>query len=84
MEVLPINVPEAIAVFMGCSVLLVPVAGFTLRFALKPLVEALVQARTERVPHAQLALLERRVTLLEQDLEARELGVAAPSMPIGR
>ena len=40
-EILPIDLTALLAVFMGVSVVLIPVLGITARFALKPTVEAL-------------------------------------------
>jgi hypothetical protein len=41
MDVLPIDLTALLAIFMGVSIVLVPVIGITARFALKPTVEAL-------------------------------------------
>jgi hypothetical protein len=38
--VLPIDLTALLAVFMGISIILIPIIGLTARFALKPTVEA--------------------------------------------
>jgi len=72
MEFRPVDLPELVGVFMGMMLVLVPVMGATLRFAAKPLVEALVASglfqRTVIAPEADSARLERRVLELEQEL----------------
>ena len=59
-----------ISVALGLLCLLVPMAGFTLRFAFKPLVEAW-SARSHSSD--EIALLEKRIALLERELELRRL-----------
>jgi hypothetical protein len=53
------------AVVFGGSIILVPILALSARFALKPLIEAVVKAR-ER-PDA--ALQDRRIALLEAELD---------------
>lgn len=72
MEVLPIDITSVIAVIMGISVVLVPVIGLTARFALKPTVEALSRIFEGRARDEAVQILERRVALLEQQVEAME------------
>ena len=43
--VLPIDLTAIVAIVMGMLVVLIPVAGLTARFALKPVVEALARYR---------------------------------------
>ena len=70
MQVLPIDLPAVIATTLGLLSILIPMAGFTLRFALKPLVEAWI-ARTHS--RDEIAFLEKRIALLERELELRRL-----------
>ncbi|HYV48051.1 MAG TPA: hypothetical protein VFA20_24490 [Myxococcaceae bacterium] len=70
MQVLPIDLPAVIATTLGLLCLLLPMAGLTLRFALKPLVEAWGLRNHSR---DEVALLEKRVALLERELELRRL-----------
>src|SRR5688500_6327566 len=68
MEFAPIDLTQVAAVVMGISIILVPVIGFTARFALKPLVEALAAARGRVVSEQELRLLEERLALLERQI----------------
>lgn len=70
MEVMPVDLVGLLAVFMGISIVLVPVIGITARFALKPTVEALARLFESRGVEDSVAILERRMALLEQQMEA--------------
>jgi hypothetical protein len=67
---------DVIAVFMGTAIVLIPVLGLTIRFTVKPVLEALIQAgviggqKTQgaQASQADLLRLERRVLELEQRL----------------
>ncbi len=61
-----------LAVFMGGLVLLVPVAGFTARYAFKPMVEAIARFKESQGSAGEVRLLEQRVALLEQQLQGME------------
>jgi hypothetical protein len=69
MEVLPINLTAVVAVVMGCLIVLIPIAGFTARFAIKPITEALARARESGSSTEAVAMLERRTALVEQELQ---------------
>jgi hypothetical protein len=75
MQVLPIDLTEIVAIVLGMSVVLIPVAGLTARFALKPLVESLGKVNEVRGVEETVAITERRVALLEQQLEAMDTTV---------
>jgi hypothetical protein len=64
----PINVVALAAVVLGCLTVLIPVAGLTLRYAIKPVSEALGRSREGRDDAQTVHLLERRVALLEQEV----------------
>lgn len=64
----PIDVTGVVAVFMGIMVILIPIAGLTARFALKPIAEAVARMREAQGSSRQIGLLEQRITLLEQQL----------------
>lgn len=49
-------------------VVLVPVAGLTLRFAVKPLLESWIRVLEVRSSNEEVELLEKRVSLLEREL----------------
>ncbi len=70
MEVMPVDLTALLAVFMGISIVLVPVIGITARFALKPTVEALSRLFEHRGMEDTVAILERRMALLEQQMES--------------
>lgn len=70
MEVLPVDLTAIVGIIFGMSVFIIPIAGLTARFALKPVVEAFGLSRRDRKEELQLALLEKRVALLERQLEA--------------
>jgi hypothetical protein len=72
MEILPIDLTSVIAVFMGISIVLIPVIGLTARFALKPTVEALSRVFESRGSEESVRMLEQRLSLLEQQLDAME------------
>jgi len=69
MQVMPVDLTSIIAVIMGISVVLIPVIGFTARFALKPVVEALSKVFESRGMDESLQIMERRMALMEAQLE---------------
>jgi len=72
MEVLPIDLTSLLAVFLGTSIVLIPVLGATARFALKPTVEAVSKLFEQKGENEVVMLLERRCALLEQQVEMLE------------
>ena len=58
---------ETLAVFL---VVFVPVVGITARIALKPLIEAFAKNIQARQSSEALQLIERRMALLEQEMQA--------------
>ncbi len=74
-EIRPIDLTALLAVFMGVSIVLVPVIGLTARFALKPTVEALSRFFDKRGSDEAISILERRMALMEQQLESIESSV---------
>lgn len=72
MEVLPIDLTSLLAVFLGSLIVLTPIAGLTLRFALKPIVDALGRWSEMRSSRDEVELLAKRVAFLEQQLETLE------------
>ena len=69
MQILPVNLTAIVAVIMAFATVLIPILGFTARFALKPLVEALGGYMDRKGALDTIAILERRVDLLQQELE---------------
>jgi hypothetical protein len=55
---------------MTCGI---PLLGLTIRFSLKPLVEAYMRLREAQIANTQLEGLRQRVSYLERELELRGL-----------
>jgi hypothetical protein len=66
------NIVGLVAVIMIFSVVLVPIIGLTARFALKPTMEAVSQFFQQKGVEETVRILERRVGLLEQQVEHME------------
>lgn len=75
MQVMPIDVTEIVAVVLGLSVVLIPIAGLTARFALKPVVEAFGRLGEHRGLEETVAILERRLDLLEAQNESMDRSI---------
>jgi len=75
MQVLPVDLTALLAVFMGISIVLVPVIGLTARFALKPMVEAIARLFEHKGMEESVGILERRMALLEQQMESLDSSV---------
>ncbi|HET9984702.1 MAG TPA: hypothetical protein VFQ38_13990 [Longimicrobiales bacterium] len=72
-EVLPFLIP-IVAILTGGLIVLIPMAGLTARFALKPIVEAVARLREGQTGASgrEFAIMEQRVALLEQQVQAME------------
>jgi len=68
-QTLPIDLTAIIAIFMGSLMVLIPIAGFTARFAMRPIVESLARLRESGAKTEALDMLERRMALLEQEVQ---------------
>jgi hypothetical protein len=71
MDLVALLVPIA-AIFVGGLIILLPLAGLVARFALKPLVQAYVEARDGPRAGEQVQLLESRMSLLEEQVQRLE------------
>jgi hypothetical protein len=60
------------AVIFGGLVVLIPIAGLTARFALKPIIEAITTFKGTQGNDQRVAFLEQRLSLLEEQLHAVE------------
>lgn len=60
------------AVVLGGLAFLIPIAGLTARFALKPVIEAITVLRGGQMGDQRVGLLEQRINLLEEQLHAME------------
>jgi len=72
MQFVPIDLAEIVAIVLGISIILIPVLGLTARFALKPTVEALGRFFEAKGTDETLEVLERRIALLEHQIEGLE------------
>ncbi|HZX42576.1 MAG TPA: hypothetical protein VFE93_12120 [Myxococcaceae bacterium] len=85
-EFLPVDVTQLVGVALGCMIPLIFVLGITMRFAAKPLVEALGKLRENGAPARELEVLSRRVLELEQEvlrLRGAAQGSTAPALEPG-
>jgi hypothetical protein len=71
-QILPIDVTGVVTVIMGSLVILIPIAGITLRLAIKPIAEAMTKIREGQRADREMGLLQQRVDLLEQHLAGME------------
>lgn len=83
MEFKPVDLSELIGIMMGTSIVLIPVMAFAARYALKPMVEALGKVWAAKEGADRIAVLERRLVLLERQAETANalagLGAGFPS-----
>ncbi len=70
--VLPIDVTAVVSVFMGTLIVLIPVAGVTIRFALKPIAEAIARIRESQGANQEMSIMAQRLDLLERQLSGVE------------
>ncbi len=86
LSVVPIDVPQLVAVSMSMLFLLIPAVGLTIRFAARPLVEALSKLgfgqQDGKLSTSELERLSRRVLELEQEV-ARLKGRTAAGLAVG-
>jgi len=69
METLPINLVEMVAAVMGSLLVLIPVLGLAVRFAARPLVDALVTSKGEGARPVDLNALKMRIEALEHEVK---------------
>lgn len=69
---MPVDWTGLAGVIMGTLIILIPVAGLTARFALKPVVEALIRVKQTPATDERLAAIESRISLLETQMEGSE------------
>jgi hypothetical protein len=68
MEIQPVDLTTLIPAVLAVCIPLVAVIGFTVRFAIKPITEALSRARETSSPGREVELLAARVRELEEDV----------------
>ncbi len=69
METLPVDLVELVGAVMGLLLVLIPVLGLAVRFAARPLVDALVATRGDGARPADLDALKARIEALEHELK---------------
>lgn len=69
MTVQPIDLTAILGTIVGGLFILIPTIGLTVRFALKPVLEALANLRDARRERLDLDQLARRIAALERQLE---------------
>ena len=74
--ILPIDLTAVVAVVMAMGIILVPVAGLTLRFALKPIAEAMAKIKEAQGAGREVAVMQQRIDLLEQQLAGMDSEMA--------
>jgi hypothetical protein len=74
---------EAIAVVMIVGMTCgIPLLGLTIRFSLKPLVEAFIRLREAQAGSTQMQALQQRVAYLERQLELRGMTEHSAATPV--
>jgi cell division protein FtsB len=67
-EMLPVDLIEVVSVVMGCLIAIIPLFGLLIRFAARPLVDALVASRGDGAKPADIDALKMRVEALEHEV----------------
>jgi hypothetical protein len=68
MEIQPVDLTSLIPAVLAICIPLVAVIGFTVRFAIKPIAEALARARETSSPSREVEFLAARVRELEEEV----------------
>ena len=69
METLPVDLTQLVAASLGMLLVLIPVLGFAVRFAARPIVDALLATRGEGARPADMEALKIRIAALEHELK---------------
>ena len=64
-----------VGIVMGTLTILIPLSIITLRFAIKPIAEAVTQMRAGGASQEELAIMRQRLALMEQQLGGLETEV---------
>ena len=81
METLPIDLVQMVAAIMGSLLVLIPVLGLAIRFAARPLVDALVASKGEGARTTDLDALKMRIEALEHEVKGITGSAARPALP---
>jgi hypothetical protein len=84
METLPVDLTSLVAAIMGSLLVLIPVLGLAVRFAAKPLVDALVASRGEGARPGDLSALKTRIEALEHEVKDLTAAPGRPALPESR
>jgi len=68
MEIQPVDLTALILGSLGILIVLIPVFGLTVRFAIRPIVEALGRAKEMGAPTREVEALSARVRELEEEV----------------
>jgi hypothetical protein len=68
MEIMPVDLNAVLGIVLGMLAVLIPITGLTARFAIKPITESLAKLRQSNADRQVIEMLERRVSLLEQEV----------------
>lgn len=72
MQILPVDLVALVGTILGISIVLIPVAGLTLRFALKPAITALTRFFDHQGIEESVRMLERRIEFQERQIQSLE------------
>jgi len=85
METLPVDLVAVVAAIMGSLLVLIPVLGLAIRFAARPLADALLAGRGPGAGPGDLEGLKMRIEALETELqELSASGLERPSFSDSR
>ena len=79
MTVQPIDLSAFAGTIMAGLFVLIPTIGLTVRFALKPVIEAITSLRDTNRERIELEQLARRIEVLERQLEEGRLPAQIPA-----
>lgn len=71
-SVAPIDLTAVLGVIFGCLIVLIPLAGITARFTIRPIMDAIARMKEVQNGGREMELLEKRVALLEQQFQSVE------------
>ena len=81
METLPIDLTELVAAVMGLLLVIIPVLGLALRWAAKPLSEALAAGRGPAARPVEVEGLKVRIEALEHEVQQLSPGAQVRALP---
>lgn len=79
MDTLPIDLVQMVAAIMGSLLVLIPVLGLAIRFAARPVVDALVASKGGGARPGDLEGLKMRIEALEHEVKDLSTGATVPA-----